>query len=419
MKKVAKQLKKPLIGVMSLLVLATAPSAAFAEKEDTHAKKKVKAAEVVKMPELPIESEAAFVYDMNLKKVIYEKNADEVIKTASLAKVMTLFLASDDLAAGKVKENDKVLVSEKSWKTGGSRMFLEVGREVPFGEAFKGVAVVSGNDAAVAIAEHLAGSTDEFVKRMNKKAKELKMTHTNYRSVNGLPDGDLDDTSTPRDLGNMTVKYLKKYPGNLKIHSLQEFSFDTGRGVIKQKNRNPLLGEYTGADGLKTGWIDGHYNLIGTAEKGGVRLVIVTMKGATEQIRAKDAKILLDYGFNQYNKYVLNKKGEKVATLPVYKASEDKKAEVVMKNEDEVVIHSSQLKGKQKVKEKLVLPDYINAGKGMKAGDLVGKKQYFIGKKLIHESDVVLKEGIEKGNWWQKTLDSILLSGMWIIGLFK
>ncbi|PGP12771.1 hypothetical protein COA01_33685 [Bacillus cereus] len=419
MKKVVKRLKKPLIGVMSLVVLATAPSAALAEKADTHAKKKVKAAEVVKKPELPIESEAAFLYDMNLKKVIYEKNADDVIKTASLAKVMTLFLASDALASGEVKQNDKVLVSEKSWKTGGSRMFLEVGREVPFGEAFKGVAVVSGNDAAVAIAEHLAGSTDEFVKRMNEKAKKLKMTHTHFRSVNGLPDGDEDDTSTPRDLGNMTIKYLTKYPRNLEIHSLQEFSFDTGRGVITQKNRNPLLGEYKGADGLKTGWIDEHYNLIGTAEKGGVRLVFVTMKGANEKIRAKDAKTLLDYGFNQYKKYVLNKKGEKVATLPVYKASEDKKAEVVMKNDDEVVIHSSQLKGKKTVKEKLVLPDYINAGKGMKAGEVIGKKQYFIGKKLIHESDIVLKEGIEKGNWWQKALDSILLSGMWIVGLFK
>lgn len=421
LKKAVQEVKKPLIGIIAAAILISAPISTFAEKaDDVHkTKSKSKAAKVVKMPKLPIESEAVYLYDMNLNKVVYSKKPNKVLPTASLAQLMSLYLASDALTSGKVKANEKVKISEKAWRTPGSRMFLEIGREVPFGELFKGVAVVSGNDASVAMAEHLEGSTSNFVDKMNEKAKELNMTKTKFRSVNGLPEGDKEDTSTAKDLGVMTVSYLKEYPGNLAIHSMKQYNFDTGREVIEQTNRNPLLQSYGAADGLKTGWIEGSYNLIGTAEKDGVRLVVVTLKGESEQVRAKDARTLLDYGFNQYKKYVFDKKGDKVETLPVYKSSETKKANLIMQDDLELIIHTSQLSKKNKIKEKVVIPDYINAGKGLKAGDVVGKKQIFIGKKLIHETDIVVKEDIEKGSWWQKGLDSVLLSGMWVMGLFK
>ncbi len=419
MNQAIQKMKKPLVGVISAAILLSAPIGVWAAdkgnaKQDSKEKKKVE-----KMPKLPIESEAAYLYDMNLNKVIYSKKPNKELPISGLSQVMSMYVASDALSSGKVKANEKVKISEKAWRTPGSRMFLEIGREVPFGELFKGIAIVSGNDASVALAEHLKGSTESFVDEMNKKATELKMKHTTFYSVNGLPQNDNEDVSTASDLGTMTISYLKKYPGNLAIHSLKQYKFDTGREVIEQANRNPLLQSYKAADGLKTGGSDGNYNLIGTAEKDGIRLVVVTLKGETEKVRAKDAKTLLDYGFNQYKKYVFDKKGDKVETLPVYKAKETKKASVIVKDDVEVIIHSSKLSKKNKVKEKVVLPEYINAGKGLKAGDVVGKKQIFIGEKMIHETDIVVKEDIEKGSWWQKALDSLLLIGMWIMGLFK
>jgi D-alanyl-D-alanine carboxypeptidase (penicillin-binding protein 5/6) len=297
-------------------------------------------------------------------------------------------------------------------------MFVEAGRKVPFGELFKGVAVVSGNDAAVAIAEYLAGSTDAFVQKMNQKAASLGMTNTHYRSVNGLPEGDLDDLSTPRDLGKLATSYIQKYPGNLAIHSLKEFAFDTGHGVIKQQSENPLLGTYPGADGLKTGYIDNTYNLIGTAQRDGVRLVLVTMKAPTASDRAKDAKTLMDYGFAQYGKYTLSKKGYKVNTIPVYKAKSIKKTDVFVKDDAKVIVHSSELKGKT-IKKVIKLPEYLNATNGFKAGDKVGEVQYYIGKKLIAHEDLVVHDNIEKGTWWQKGIDSLIIFGGWVIGLFR
>lgn len=416
MEKMVNKFKKPVIGVMTALLLFSSPAVGFAEEVKTGDKNKKQVEKEVK-PELDLFSESAFLYDMNLNKVIYEKNPDQKIPTASLAKVMTLLIASEQLASGNVKKEDKVTVSEKAWKTGGSRMFLEVGRQVPFNEIFKGVAVVSGNDASVAIAEHIDGSTEKFANRMNKKAKELGMKNTTFVSPNGLPVDDRTDISTAKDLGLMTKEYIKKYPGNLKIHSLQEYAFDTGRGVIEQKNRNPLLGEYKGADGLKTGFIEDTYNLIGTAQKDGIRLIFVSMKSASANERAKDAKTLLDYGFGQYNKYHIANKGEKISSLPVYKTKDVKKTDIVIKEDAEVVIHSSQLKN-GKIEKKIHLPEYVNASKGLKSGAKVGSISYYAGKKEIYEVELVIREDLEPASWWEKGLDSIILFARWIINLF-
>lgn len=402
------KVRKSLLASFAAILLMSSFNPVLAKEKVKEQAKKEEQTEAVEKkevyPDLGIESESVVLYDMKLKKIVYQKNPDSVIPTASLAKIMTLSIASDKLKNSDVKNTDEVTISEKAWKTGGSRMFIEVGKQVPFGELFKGVAVISGNDAAVSIAEHISGSTEEFVKEMNAKAAELKMNNTTFETVNGLPIDGLMDVSTAKDLTLLTIDYLKKYPDNLKIHSMKSYAFDNGRNVIEQKNRNPLLKSYEGADGLKTGWIEGHHNLIGTAQGNGIRLIAVIMSSPSEEVRAQDAKKLLDYGFSQYRVYSFADKDELVEKVTVYKAKDIKKTSVVYENKTEITIHNMDAK---KIKQKIDIPDYITGGK--KKGDVIGSKKIYLGDEVIETINIVLTEDLPKSNLITTIFDSIAL----------
>ena len=393
-----KSFKKPILGILSAAIIFSSPLTSFA-KDDGSGKSEVN-----------IQAESAVVFDMNLGEVVYQVNPDKQYPTASLAKVMTMYLASEAKANGEVKDDDLVDISAKAWKTYGSRMFLEVGRQVPYGDIMKGIAIVSGNDASVAMAEHLEGSTDNFVKKMNEKAVALGMENTKFETVNGLPkDGSLD-LSTANDLAKLSVDYINKYESNLGIHSTKTFAFDTGRGVIEQSNHNPLLGKYEGVDGLKTGYVDNHYNYIGTAKRDGVRLVVVTLKSPSASARESDAKKLLDYGFSQYKKYTFNDANTTLDKLAVYKSSDVKETEVVIKDKLEIVLHSKYEEG---LREEIDIPDYLLGGQ--KKGDVVGEKNIYSGDELLAQADIVLTEDLPKANFLGRVFDSIAISFNWIV----
>lgn len=353
-----------------------------------------------------LESTAGLVMNATTGEVLFEKNADQALPPASITKVMTLTLAAEALEKGTIKLTDKVLVSEKAWKTGGSRMFLEVGREVTVEDLLKGIAVDSGNDACVALAEFIAGSTDAFVKLMNEEAKKLGMSHTTFGTVNGLPEkGGVADMTTARDIATLSAYYVNKYPKMLSYNSLKEFDFDVGRGQrIKQYNHNPLItNDYPGADGLKTGYISEHFNIVGTAQRNGLRIVAVTLKAATEGQRYRDIKGLLDYGFASYTVLTKGTKGEEIQELRVYKAT-TKHANVVLANDIHVTIKAG---AEGNVTEKVELPDHISGAK--KAGTEIGKKMILIDGKVVSETPIILKDDLVKAKFMQRFFDSIAM----------
>ena len=200
-------------------------------------------------PLFNVAATSAVLLDAKSGQVIFEQNAQQTIPPASLAKLMTLYLAYDAIKSGSVTLNDNVLISKKAWETKGSKMFIEVDKRVQFQKLLEGIASISGNDACIAVAEHMAGMEEVFVVKMNEKVKLLGLTQTHYANVSGLPAD--SQYTTALDMATLSYHYLKDHPEAVPIHGIKQFTFSG----ITQPNRNGLLWLDEGVDGLKTGWI--------------------------------------------------------------------------------------------------------------------------------------------------------------------
>ncbi len=241
---------------------------------------------------LNLTARSAILMDMTTGRILYAHNSEAPIQPASITKILTLYVADEAIEAGKVHLRDTVKISRKAGHTGGSKMYIQPGSEIPLEQLLTGVAVVSANDASVAVAEHIAGDVDEFVERMNLKAQELGMTKSVFKNPNGLPAK--GQVTTARDMLTLAYEYLRRFPKSLQIHSQQFFTYRH----ITQHNRNTLLAHYPNADGLKTGWVSAAgYHLIATAKRGETRLIAVVMGAKNPRIRAKETERLLDEGF--------------------------------------------------------------------------------------------------------------------------
>jgi D-alanyl-D-alanine carboxypeptidase (penicillin-binding protein 5/6) len=217
---------------------------------------------------------------------------------------------------GEVLMEDKVWISEKAWRTGGSKMFVRQGNRVPLEELIKGIAVVSGNDACVAVAEFLQGNEQAFVVKMNEKVQELQLENTQFQTVNGWPAP--DQYTSARDMALMARVYVQKYPQALRYHQLKDFTHEN----IRQKNRNGLLRRDPTVDGLKTGHTENAgYHLLATAKRGDQRFIAVVMGAESEAIREREALRLLNYGFRNFASVNLFKQGDVLIRLPVWKGT--------------------------------------------------------------------------------------------------
>jgi D-alanyl-D-alanine carboxypeptidase len=235
---------------------------------------------------------SAILMDMTTGRVLYANNADDPLPPASITKVLSLYLADEAIRDGKVHPSDLVKISRKAGRTGGSKMFIQAGSEIPLDELLKGMAVVSANDASVAVAEYIGGNVEGFVERMNRKARDLGMTRSFFKNPNGLPAR--GQFTTARDMLILACDYLQRFPESLDLHSQQYYTYRD----ITQRNRNSLLRHYPNADGLKTGWVvKGGYHIVATAKRGNTRLIAVVMGAKTPAIRAKEAERLMDEGF--------------------------------------------------------------------------------------------------------------------------
>lgn len=243
-------------------------------------------------PAAPTKVCSAIVYDLENDAILFEQNADERIPPASLTKVMSMFIALDYIKAGHAAKSDMIRISPLAAGESGSRMGLKPNESVSFEKLLFGMAVSSGNDASFAVAEHVGGSAEAFVKMMNARAKQLGMSGSNFANPHGLPAA--GQYTTARDMAALARAYLLAHPDAMEFHNTRTLT----HGGYTSWNKNPLLGQYPGANGLKTGWIRASgYNLIFTAQRGKQRLLAVIMGAPDVYLRSAEACRLLDAGF--------------------------------------------------------------------------------------------------------------------------
>jgi D-alanyl-D-alanine carboxypeptidase (penicillin-binding protein 5/6) len=267
-------------------------------------------------PAPPIEAKTWLLLDLQSGQVIAAHAAEERVEPASLTKLMTAYVVFEALKQQQISLDRRLPVSAKAWKMPGSRMFLEPNTTPTVDELLHGLIVVSGNDAAVTLAEGVAGSEEAFVQRMNMQARRLGLTGTQFANASGLPAP--QHYSTASDLARLAAALERDFPAFAPLYALHSFTYNG----ISQPNRNVLLGRDPRVDGLKTGHTeDAGFCLIATARAAGRHLLAVVMGAASESARAIQAQRLLNYGFQQYQTVRLYAEGETVAELPVWKGS--------------------------------------------------------------------------------------------------
>ena len=265
------------------------------------------------------DAQSAFLMDALSGQVLFEQNANLKIPPASFGKILTLYLAFDALRAGQLKMDDMVTVSERAWRIQGSKMFIKVGERVKVEELLKGIAISSGNDACIALAEHLAGSEEVFVSKMNEKANLIGMKDSQFRNSHGMPaEGQY---TTARDMALLARSYIQTHPESLAFHSTTEYEYNK----IRQYNRNTLLQKNIGVDGLKTGHVEeAGFHLLATAKRDSQRMIAVVMGCDKIRKRAQEAQVLLEYGFKNFSTVEAVKKGASFGPVKVKRGKESK-----------------------------------------------------------------------------------------------
>lgn len=273
----------------------------------------------------------AILIDADTKMVLYQKDARSQMPTSSMSKVMTMYMVFEALRDGRLTLDQKLPVSEKAWRKGGSKMFVEVGSEVSVEDLIRGVIIQSGNDATIVLAEGLSGSEEAFAQLMTEKAHEIGMTDSNFVNASGWPD--VNHYSTAHDLGILAYNLIKNFPEYYSYYSEEEFTYNG----IRQSNRNPLLYRNVGADGIKTGHTNvAGYGLIGSAEQNGRRLIFVVNGLDSERARAQEGVALLQWGFRSFKKRDLFEKGNQIGQAQVWLGQQ--KTVPVVVNEDVSVL---------------------------------------------------------------------------------
>lgn len=332
-----------------------------------------------------INSGSAVLMEFSRGEIIFSQNGSEPMPPASLTKIMTLLLAYEALEEGRAKWDEKVTISEKAWQTGGSQMFLEVGKQVTYGELITGIAVVSANDACVALAEHLCGLEASFVQEMNNKARELNLSNTMFENASGLPHP--DHYSSAEDIARLSHFLISKYPQVLDLYSQREFTFNN----ISQKNRNPLLGRFPGADGLKTGHTsEAGYCLAGTAEQNGMRFISVVFNSPNEAVRQKDSEALLNFGFRNYCLEKVFSAGEVLSTVQVSKG-EEKEVRLQVANAVEVVIPYDR---KEDLQVRTDVPESVSSP--VTKGTALGKVEVTLDGTVLREEPLVAANDVAR-----------------------
>jgi serine-type D-Ala-D-Ala carboxypeptidase (penicillin-binding protein 5/6) len=355
-------------------------------------------------PTFDSQAKQAILIDAKSGIVFYEKDADTSIPPASMSKLMTQTIVFDALKKGELKIDQEIVISEDAWRrggasAGGSTMYAELNSRVKLDDLLHGAIIQSANDACIAIAEGMAGSEQSFTKRMASKAKELGLKNSTFANSTGLPDP--GHRMSVRDLSILARYIVTNHSDYFKIYSQSEFTWNK----ITQQNRNPLLKDYPGADGMKTGYTkEAGYGLVGTALRDGRRLIIVVAGLSSIQDRKIEAQKLLDWGFNQFKSINLYEQGEQVARARVWGGAENW-VNLITSSSYKVSL-SPQEQAKAEVKLSYTGPLIAP----VKAGQEVGKVRILVDGKTV--SDVALVTAIDVPaveSMWKKAMDSALI----------
>ncbi|GGC53146.1 D-alanyl-D-alanine carboxypeptidase [Siccirubricoccus deserti] len=263
----------------------------------------------------PLDTQArqALIIDFDTDAVLLDKNADERMPPSSMSKLMTMYMVFDMLKQGRLKLDQELPVSERAWRMGGSKMFVQVGTTVPVAALMRGVIVQSGNDACVVFAEAISGSEQQFAEAMNDKARELGLTSSNFRNSTGWPDP--EHRTTCRDLARLAKRIILDFPEYYPVYNERSFRWND----ISQDNRNPALSRVAGADGLKTGHTEeAGYGLTASAKRGERRLILVFNGLNSMRARAEESERLLEWGFREFENVVLFRAADVIEEVPVH-----------------------------------------------------------------------------------------------------
>jgi D-alanyl-D-alanine carboxypeptidase (penicillin-binding protein 5/6) len=261
---------------------------------------------------------AYLLIDANSGRVLAQRNADKALPPASITKLMASYIVSTEIERGSININDKVNISVEAWKKGGSKMFIREGTQVSVIDLVRGMIIQSGNDATIALAEHVAGSESAFVDVMNQQADMLGLTNTHFMNATGWPED--GHYSSPRDIAILTKALISEFPQSYNYYSEKYFSYNG----INQPNRNKLLFRDKTIDGVKTGHTDeAGYCLVASSEKKGMRLISVVMGTSSDSARAQETQKLLAYGFRYYHTHKLYEKNSTVSTAQVWKGQSE------------------------------------------------------------------------------------------------
>jgi len=357
-------------------------------------------------PSLRIRAQSVILMDAISGQILYEKNAQLKIAPASFVKILTLYLVFDAIRTGDLKMDDVLTVSTKAWKTGGSKMFLKSGERVRVEDLIKGIAVVSGNDACVALAENISGTEEVFVSKMNEKAKMLGFKGTQFQNSHGMPVK--DQYTTALDMAILARRYMETHPEALTLHSTLSFEHN---GIL-QRNRNVLLQRDIGVDGLMTGHVEeSGYHLLLTARREGWRLIAVIMGSKTLSDRAREAQDLLEYGFRHFSVVEAFKKGASLDSIKVVRGKMSQ-VELIAAEDGRVVV----TKGEEKlVSVNSVVPSFIDAP--IRKGQRVGKVLIQSGGKVLREVDLLSSSDVPKGFPFLWLLIGGGILGLLLVGL--
>jgi len=342
--------------------------------------------------------------DFNSGEVLVESNPDMRVGPASITKVMTSFVVFTELAGGNINLTDTVVVSENAWRTGGSRMFIEPSMQVTVEQLIKGMVIQSGNDASVALAEHLAGTEEAFAGLMNHYATQLGMTNSNFMNATGLPHE--DHYTTARDVAIMSAALIENFPDFYHWYSEKEYTFNN----IRQHNRNNLLWRDPAVDGLKTGHTEAAgYCLVASAKRDGMRLITVVLGSGSESSRVNESQSLLNYGFRFFETIQLYKAGQELAQGRVWKGEVDQ-IRLGIRDELFVTIPRGQyenLDAQVEMRPELIAP--------IAEGEEVGQISIRLEDTEITGRGLIALETVVETGFFGRTWDGM---SMWFGGLF-
>ena len=349
-------------------------------------------------PPPAVAASSYLLIDADTLRVLVEHNSHEPLPPASLTKIMTAYVAEIEIEAGRIKLEDQVPISVNAWRTGGSRMFIREGTTVLLDDLLRGVIISSGNDASVAIAEHVAGSESAFADMMNQQAQNLGMRNTQFQNATGLPAP--DHYTTAWDLAMLTRALIRRYPEHYAIYAERSFNFNN----IDQPNRNRLLWRDRTVDGVKTGHTEeAGYCLVASAERGNMRLISVVMGTDSDEARMRESQKLLSYGFRFFETHKLYDAGMPLKSARVWYGTE-KELQLGAREDVYVTITRGAYDGLQ---AELMVPKAIEAP--IAEGQEIGELRLSLDGETVMQVPLVALQAVEQAGIFSRLIDFILL----------